>query len=106
MKTIYPNIWDACFLITVDNGGLNRNRSVEQIQTEFEAFIERVQKTESWNLVAINNWIGTLDRKSYGVLDSQFDILCCGEETERDALLNGSPIGTNDLLEKWFEEVC
>ena len=106
MKTKYPNIWEACFLITLDNGGLHRGRSESQIEQEFDGFLLGVEEHEIWDLQKIDNWISTLSRKSHVEIESQLETLCCGEETEMEELYKEGPQGAYALLNAWFDGPC
>lgn len=99
MKDKYPNIYKACFEVTLDNGGLNRDRSENQIEEEFDAWLLGVEENENWDLKAMDTWIGTL-------IKEDLEILTAGEETEMMELSALGPPHINDMLNAWFDGPC
>lgn len=93
----YENIAHACLLIALDNGGVNRGRSVRKWRGDFERFIER----QAAPLVEIDAWLGTLSKE-------QMETVTAGgaDEPETKALLAAAPAFTADLLNTYFDEVC
>lgn len=106
----YPNIERVCLEIAYSDGGINRDRSREVVEGEIRAWLEK-QKEEGfstggvfnsrqrYDFFEIDRWIGTLS-------DDQLSIVADGEMTEADDILVSSPIGTKQLLEYYFDEVC
>jgi hypothetical protein len=94
----YPGITKAAQLIAVDNGGINRFRSPDLQNAEFEAWLS---KQPSEPLPAINTWLLSLT-------DEQLETVCigCSDEPETKALIAQSPPFTDDLLTRYFDEVC
>lgn len=94
----WPNIYRACLEIALDNGGINRFRTSDAQEVEFEQWIAR-QPHEP--LPAIEAWLGTLS-------DEQISTVACGcqDDDEPKALLALAPPFTDDLLTRYFDEVC
>ncbi len=90
-------IKEACLLITIDNGGLRRDRPAAVVRTEMERFLEARPYHDL--LPEIDRWLGTLS-------PDDFETVCCGEHTEMLALMEGAPPFTSDLLNDYFDEVC
>lgn len=93
----YPGIEKACFEITIDNGGLRRDRGEEQVKEETRAFLN--QRPYQDKLPAIDAWLGSLDEETLSTV-------CAGEHEEMKAALSDSPEGTVRLLDEYFDEVC
>ena len=96
-KQEYSYIYHACFLVLLDNGGLNRDHSQKQFELEFEAFIMGVEEHESWKLSDIDDWFGRLS-------EEELEVATAGEDTEMNALYESAPEGSLQLLNKWFED--
>lgn len=94
----YPGIAKAAQLIALDNGGINCVRSSDLQETEFEMWIA---KQPSEPLHAINAWLLSLT-------EVQLETVCIGgfDEPETKALIAQSPPFTDDLLVRYFDEVC
>lgn len=92
----FPNIYRAALEIALDNGGINRTRPVEQQRREFYQWLA---KQPSEPLPDIEAWFGTLN-------DEQLRSAVSGAEPEDQALLATAPPFTDDLLTRYFEEVC
>lgn len=97
MPTEFPGIYRAALKIALDNGGINRTRSVERHRKDFERWIAN-QPHEM--LPAIDKWLDELPEE-----DIEF-VCCASDEPEGRALLKLSPPFTDDLLTTYFEEVC
>lgn len=95
LKTRHPNIAQACFLIALDNGGINRGRSARNWAGDFKRFIER----QDGPLDEIDAWLK-------GLSDDDFETACTGEETEMEQLLSTAPAFTSGLLNDYFDQVC
>lgn len=93
---MYPGIARATLLIALDNGGINRNRSEEQQRVDLAKWIDRGGHGP---LAPIDNWLA-------GLTNEQLEIVCCGEDRERAAVMVYAPRGTDDLLNAYFDEVC
>lgn len=96
MAEQFPNIYRAALEIALDNGGINRHRPVEQQEREFHQWLA---KQPSEPLPAIEAWFA-------GLTDEQMQSAVSGAEPEDQALLATSPPFTDDLLTRYFEEVC
>ena len=94
----WPGLWRACFLITVDNGGLNRFRSEEKIKREFRDFIDR-RPEPAEILRAIDDWLKDLD-------EERLETVTVGEHTEMEEALKNGPVFTDTILGAWFDEHC
>lgn len=94
----YPGIYRAARLIALDNGGINRNRSEERQKADYGRWIER-QPDEP--LPAIDAWLAALS-------EADLEAVCCGGEgePERDLAMEGAPPFLDDILNRYFEEVC
>lgn len=92
----FPGIARAAFEIAIDNGGINRFRSLKKQQRELAEFLER-QPQEI--LPAIDAWLSSLS-------DDDLSTVCCGEHSEMEAALVSAPPFTSQLLNDYFDEVC
>jgi len=92
----YPGLARATLLIALDNGGINRGRSVEKQRRDVARFLA---KRPSELLEPIDAWLSQQT-------DEQMETICCGEHTEVQAALAGAPPFTDDLLNEYFDEVC
>lgn len=86
----------AAFSIAIDNGGINRLRSVAQWRREF---LKWAAKRPDDMLRPIDQWLAALT-------DEQMETVCCGEASETEAALVSAPAFTDDLLNDYFDEVC
>lgn len=95
---LYPGIARACLEIALDNGGIYRGRSVEQQQRELAQWLAH-QPQEL--LPAIDQWLSSLSENDLGEF-------CCGGEDEpaKATLRAQAPPFTDDLLNRYFDEVC
>lgn len=95
LTTPYPNIAAACLLIALDNGGINRARSVDKWAGDFNRFIGSrdglLPETDAW---------------LKGLSEDDFETACCGEHSEMEAILATAPPFTGDLLNDYFDQVC
>jgi len=96
MREAYPNIHRAALAIAIDNGGLNRWRSEKQIHKEIAAWLA---KQPDDLLKPIDEWLGRLSQE-------QFEMACSGAEDDAVALLSTAPPFTDELLNRYFDEVC
>lgn len=94
----FPGIARATLLIALDNGGINRGRSVQVQRRDLEKFLAR-QPSEI--LPAIDQWLS-------GLTKEDLDTFCCGGEgePETEALRRRAPAFTDKLLNDYFNEVC
>ena len=92
----FPGIARAALEITLDNGGINRNRSEKQQRKELSDFLER-QPQEI--LPAIDAWLSSLSKED-------LEVACTGEHFEMAALLSKAPPFTETLLNDYFDQVC
>ena len=94
----HPGIARACQLVALDNGGINRFRSVEKQSRQFNAWLA---KQEYPNLAELDQWFAALS-------EDELELFCCGGtgEPEADAFLAKAPAFADDLLTQYFEEVC
>lgn len=96
----FPSIYKACFAVTLDNGGLNRYRDVDQIQREYADFMSTYEvRYPGLDLAGIDRWYGSLS-------EDDMEIATAGEETEMQKLYEDAPQGAYALVEHWFEEHC
>jgi len=92
----YPGIERAAYLIALDNGGINRNRSEDQQKAELAEWLNRPLP---FDLPAIDAWLA-------GLTDDQLEVACCGEHYEMAVLMKEAPPGTDKFLNDYFDEVC
>ena len=97
--TRYGYIRNACFLIAIDNGGINRARGVNEWSLEYEAWISGLAEKD--RLPPVNAWLASLS-------DEDLDTVCVGESTEAEEILqrDSCPRFTSTLLNRFFDEVC
>ena len=94
----WPRIGQACFAITIDNGGINRGRSVQKWRRDF---VRWITKRPSELLRPIEDWLTTKSA-------AEIEAICCGGqgEPEQVAAMADAPAFADDLLTEYFEEVC
>ncbi len=92
----FPGIERALLLIALDNGGVNRDRPATQVRREIGDWLT---KQPADLLPEIDRWLAALN-------DDDLDTVCAGEEGDRAVLLSGAPPFTDDLLSRYFNEVC
>lgn len=94
----YPNIYRAALEIALDSGGINRFRTRDAQEAEFEQWMAQQPQEQ---LPAIEAWLATLS-------DEQINLVACGcqDDEEPRALIALAPPFTDDLLTRYFEEVC
>lgn len=97
-KVRYSHIAAACQLIALDNGGINRDRSVEKQERDFDRWISRQDLP---NLPEIDRWLGSLSA-------DDLETVCVGgqDEPETIAAKAKAPPFMEDLLNAYFDEVC
>lgn len=93
----FPNITKACWEITLDNGGLHRDRPEARIHKARAAFL--MARPYYDLLPEIDRWLGDLSPED-------FETVCIGEASEAEALLAPAPPFTETLLNEYFDEVC
>lgn len=102
----FPGIYRAALTMTLDNGGINRDRSEADMQKDLAAFLAKCMEANHSGLRtalysqlrAIDNWLNHLS-------EGQLDTVCNGEETEVAAAVKQAPDGTSFLLNGIFENV-
>jgi len=96
--TEYEGIQKATLLVALDNGGINRGRSVAQQRRDLEKFLRR-QPDEI--LKPVDAWLLTLS-------EADLETFCCGgeDEPETEALRAVAPPFADHLLNVYFDEVC
>lgn len=94
----FPGIEAACFLVAIDNGGINRERSETQQKREFRKWLSRQDYP---NLAEIDAWLS-------GLSEEDLELVCVGGtgEPEVEALRAQAPAFFDDLLNTYFDEVC
>ncbi|WP_062233091.1 hypothetical protein [Aureimonas sp. N4] len=94
----YPGIAAACQLIALDNGGINRSRSVAKQGSEMRKWLAK-QPAEM--VEPIDAWLSSLS-------EADLDEVCCGcaDDEAHVALLMAAPPFTDELLNSYFDEVC
>ena len=95
---IYENLDRVLLEITLDNGGINRDRPVSQQRDEARAFLEKHGEEE---LQLYEDWLTGFSRN-----DLQIIAVGGQDEPETIKLRKGAPDGFNDFLNKYFDEVC
>lgn len=97
MAKLYPGIRRAAQLIALDNGGINRDRPAGQQDRDFTRWIER-QPQEP---------LGDIDKWLAGLTEDEMGLVCCaGCEPESASLMAAAPPFLDELLTRYFEEVC
>jgi hypothetical protein len=93
----YAGIARACFLIALDNGGINRGRSVRKWRGDYERWIA----IQAGPLAEISSWLADLP-------DEQMELVCGGGEDEPETIAAraDAPAFTDALLTSYFDEVC
>jgi hypothetical protein len=102
MSSYYAGIAKACQLIALDNGGINRYRTTWQQANDFEKWlVTYVQANDITpeQLQEADDWLIKLE-------PTVMDIVCCGEDTDREAAMVNAPWFLNDLLDAYFEGPC
>lgn len=94
--TDFSGISRAAFLIALNNGGINRNRSEKDQKQDLERFLSR-QPQEI--LPAIDAWLT-------GLSEEELEVVCTGEHFEMEVILSKAPPFTNTLLNDYFDQVC
>ena len=92
-----PKLTEALLTLSACNGGINRDRPEEQVAREIDLFLK--QYTEEYDLPAIEEWLGTLT-------PAEIETMVDGEETEAREITDRGPPKVEDLITKYFEEVC
>lgn len=94
----YPGIAKACFLVALDNGGINRGRSVKRWRKDYARWIG---KQDVPTISQIDTWFRSLT-------DEQLNDACVGGtgEPEVEAIRATAPAFMDDILNTYFEEVC
>lgn len=98
--TIYPNLVKTFMFITLDNGGINRTRSIDQWNKEVNTFLLK-QNNSDLHLLEWDRWLGTKDEKT-------LDLIAAGGQDEPETIEahKNMPEGLDEFLNIYFEEVC
>jgi len=98
LRTRYPTIAKVALAISLDNGGINRDRSAGRQGRELERFLA-ARPIEELDL--IEPWLASLT-------EGQLDLVASGGQDEPPtiALMSKAPPFTDDLLNAYFDEVC
>lgn len=93
----HKHLAQTCFIISISNGGINRHRPVSLWLEEWGQFVSSSER--DFDLDAINTWLSsrTLEQK---------EVIADADHVEQILSLAGSPEGTDELLNLFFEEVC
>jgi hypothetical protein len=99
MIEFFDGIKRAALEISLDNGGINRDRSIEQMTKELDDFLEKTKDVIT--LFLIDAWLRSLS-------EEDMNTVCAGgqDEPETIELMSKAPSGTNELLNEIFEQVC
>jgi len=94
----YPGIARATLEIALDNGGINRFRSAQKQRKELASFLAN---QPDGMLQIIDEWLSSLS-------DERLSLVATGgqDEPETVAAKEGMPPFTEDLLNRYFDEVC
>lgn len=94
----FPNIEKACLAVALDNGGINRFRSVDKQRREYAKWLAQQDYP---NLAEIDQWLGTLSK-------DDLETVCVGGQDEPGtiAIRASAPAFLDDLLNSYFDEVC
>ena len=94
----YQGIARACLLIALDNGGINRSRSVDKWRRDYTRWIERQD----------GPWLESIDAWLLGLSTTDLDLACNGGSGEPDveAVRSKAPPFTEDILDGYFDMVC
>jgi hypothetical protein len=103
----YPGIASATLLMALDNGGINRDRSQEDLWDTLATFLvlclqdaahAGVRAMIGNYLRMVDNWISTLST-------AELDTLCAGEQSEAAEIAQRGPEGVGDFLNMIFDNV-
>lgn len=88
----------ACFIVALDNGGINRDRSAAKWRRDYNRWLA---KQEFPNIEQIDAWFLSL---SEGGLEEA----CVGGtgDPEVEAIRSTAPAFMDDVLNAYFDEVC
>ena len=92
----YPGIARAALQIALDNGGIHRGRSVDQMKKELHRWLAGQPEEE---IQPIDAWLSSLS-------DEDLSTVCCGERSDVEEVLSAAPPFTDDFLDRYFNEVC
>ncbi len=94
---MYDAIHRTLLAISLDNGGINRDRSEEQQKLEASEWLDKVKQDNDLN--AYEAWLGTKT-------EEEIETLANGEFHDIEAMMHEAPKGLDDFLNDYFEEVC
>jgi hypothetical protein len=93
----FPGIRRAALCIALDNGGINRERSEQQMLEELYTWLE-LQPVE--DLFRFDPWLKDLS-------DEALETVCCDSQSDAGVeLMKGAPAGLDDFLNAYFDQVC
>lgn len=91
----FPTIYKTAEMMTRDNGGINRFRSIESFSSDLYTFCEPISKPL---LQTFEDWLVNLS-------EDDMETVAFGEHEEMQALMTTAPEGLDDFLEMIFENV-
>ena len=94
---LYPAIANATVTMSRCNGGINRDRSEKVVRGELVRMLADGCDL-AFDLPAIDRWLA-------GLNDDDLLTIVDGEESEALTLLTTAPAGTDQLLNRIFEQV-
>ncbi len=92
----FPGITRAALEIAYSNGGITCVRTQQRMLGELSRWLDR-QPAET--LPDIDAWL-------FALSDEDLQMVCDGEQSEADAVLQFAPPFTDRLLADYFDEVC
>ncbi|SMC41167.1 hypothetical protein SAMN06297251_10288 [Fulvimarina manganoxydans] len=94
----FPGLYRAYLLIALDNGGINRCRSVEDQRRDFDRWAD---KQPLQTLSSSDAWLSSLSQE-------RLELVASGGQDEPDTIAakEGAPDDLDDLLNSYFDEVC
>lgn len=106
IKDVLPGITKAALEIAYDNGGINRDRSEEDLHADLDKFFRErtpehsgLRGTVAAHWQAIDGWLNALS-------EDALLTVCAGEEQDVAEAMVGAPPGTDVLLTEIFECVA
>lgn len=107
IQNLYPGIASAALLMALDNGGINRDRSQQNLWDTLATFLvlclqdpphQGVRVMVAGQLKAIDDWLLTLSAED-------LDTICAGEQSEAAEITARGPEGVSDFLNMIFDNV-
>lgn len=98
LRSRYPAVTRACLEVALDNGGINRGRSIAKQGKELERFLAGRPAEE---LDLVEPWLASLT-------EDELRTVAAGgqDEPETIKLMERAPPFTDALLNAYFDEVC